>query len=219
MRNTIGIDFSKDNFDIHRLSDRRHELFGTDKAGLAALLRRIGTAPVRVVYEATGRYHPEPRRVCRRLIDVSYAAMAAVSRAAQKFASASAGGMFPMGSGSRRLLNRSTHSRIAHSTSSKLRHGLRGWMTSALNNLLIVSARALSWLSPTLPTEGSDNGLTASHKAVTGIACNRLSDHAVVSFAWLSGSRSEGTSVSRRQSLGRVSELVKIRWRRNFRVN
>lgn len=155
MRNTIGIDFSKDNFDIHRLSDRRHELFGTDKAGLAALLRRIGTAPVRVVYEATGRYHPEPRRVCRRLIDVSYAAMASVSRAAQKFASASAGGMFPMGSGSRRLLNRSTHSRIAHSTSSKLRHGLRGWMTSALNNLLIVSARALSWLSPTLPTEGS----------------------------------------------------------------
>lgn len=57
MQDTIGIDISKDTFDIHRLSDRRHERFGNDKAGLAALRRWVGKAPVRVVYEATGRYH------------------------------------------------------------------------------------------------------------------------------------------------------------------
>lgn len=57
MHDTIGIDISKDTFDIHRLSDRRHERFGTDKAGLALLRRWIGRVPVRVVYEATGRYH------------------------------------------------------------------------------------------------------------------------------------------------------------------
>lgn len=57
MQDTIGIDISKDTFDIHRLSDRRHERFGSDKAGLAALRRWIGKTPVRIVYEATGRYH------------------------------------------------------------------------------------------------------------------------------------------------------------------
>lgn len=45
----------------------------------------------------------EPHRVCRGLICLSYAAMSALSRAASKFASASAGGMFPMGSSRRRL--------------------------------------------------------------------------------------------------------------------
>ena len=68
---------------------------------------------------------PEPRRVCRRLIGVSYAAMGSVSRVAQKFASASAGGMFPIGSSRRRLLNQSTHSSVAYSTASKFRHGPR----------------------------------------------------------------------------------------------
>ena len=57
MQDTIGIDISKETFDAHRLSDRKHERFGNDKAGLAALRRWIGKIPVRVVYEATGRYH------------------------------------------------------------------------------------------------------------------------------------------------------------------
>ncbi|MBW7056087.1 transposase [Paracoccus bogoriensis] len=57
MQDTIGIDISRDTFDIHRLSDRRHERFGSDKAGLAALRRGIGKTPVRIVHEATGRYH------------------------------------------------------------------------------------------------------------------------------------------------------------------
>jgi len=57
MQDTIGIDMSKDTFDIHRLSDRRHERFCRDRAGLAALHRWIGKAPVRIVYKATGRCH------------------------------------------------------------------------------------------------------------------------------------------------------------------
>ena len=40
----------------------------------------------------------ELMRVCRRLIDLSYASMASVSRAAQWFAAASASGMWPMSS-------------------------------------------------------------------------------------------------------------------------
>jgi transposase len=57
MQDTIGIDISKDTLDVHRQSDGRHARFGNDRAGLAALRRWIGKAPVRVVYEATGRYH------------------------------------------------------------------------------------------------------------------------------------------------------------------
>ena len=53
-------------------------------------------------------------------------------------------GMFPIGSSRRRLLNQSTHSRVANSTAAMLRHKPRRWMTSALNRPLIVSARALS---------------------------------------------------------------------------
>lgn len=66
MQDTIGIDISKDTFDAHRLSDRRHERFGNDKAGLSALRRWIGKAPVRVVYEATGRYHRDLEAVLGR---------------------------------------------------------------------------------------------------------------------------------------------------------
>ena len=53
----LGIDISKDTLDIHRLSDGKHVRFGNDKAGLTELHRWVGKAPVRVVYEATGRYH------------------------------------------------------------------------------------------------------------------------------------------------------------------
>jgi type III restriction enzyme len=57
----------------------------------------------------------------------SASAVAALNRA-----SASTGGMCPIGSRRRRLLNQSTHSSVANSTASKLRHGPRRWMTSAL---------------------------------------------------------------------------------------
>ena len=54
--------------------------------------------------------------------------MASVSRVAKKIASASAGGVFPMGSSRRRLLNQMTHLRVASSTASKLPQGPRWWM-------------------------------------------------------------------------------------------
>src|SRR5205823_12134326 len=58
--------------------------------------------------------------------------------------SASAGVMLPIGSRMRRLLNQSTHSRVAYSTASKDFHGPRLWITSALNRPLMVSASASS---------------------------------------------------------------------------
>src|SRR5437762_13045847 len=54
--------------------------------------------------------------------------------------SASAGVMLPIGSRMRRLLNQSTHSRVAYTTASKDFHGPRLWITSALNRPLMVSA-------------------------------------------------------------------------------
>jgi len=57
MNDTIGIDISKDTLDIHRLSDGTRSQFGNDSSGLGTLRRWIGKVPVRVVYEATGRYH------------------------------------------------------------------------------------------------------------------------------------------------------------------
>ena len=49
-----------------------------------------------------------------------------------------------MGSSKRRVLNQSTHSRVASSTDSGLRDGPRGRMTSVLNGPMTVSASALS---------------------------------------------------------------------------
>src|SRR3954447_15248365 len=63
--------------------------------------------------------------------------------------------MLPIGSRRRRVLYQSTHSRVANSAASMLRHGPRRRITSVLNRPLIVSASALSYESPTLPTEGS----------------------------------------------------------------
>lgn len=57
MDDTIGIDISKDNLDIYRLSDGKHARFGNDSAGLKALMKWVGKTEVRAVYEATGRYH------------------------------------------------------------------------------------------------------------------------------------------------------------------
>lgn len=60
-----------------------------------------------------------------------------------------------MGFSSRRILNQSTHSKVAYSTASKLRHGPRRCVISASNSPLIVIASALSYEFPTLPTDGA----------------------------------------------------------------
>lgn len=54
---TIGVDISKASLDVWRLSDRKHMRFSNDVPGLKALCKWLGTVPVRVVYEATGRFH------------------------------------------------------------------------------------------------------------------------------------------------------------------
>src|SRR3954466_4809850 len=63
--------------------------------------------------------------------------------------------MLAMDSSRRRLLYQSTHSRVANSTASNERHGPRRWITSVLTSPITVSASALSYESPTLPTDGS----------------------------------------------------------------
>ena len=54
----------------------------------------------------------------------------------------------------RRLLYQSTQVSVAISTSSMVRQGPRFRITSVLHNPLMVSAKALSYESPTLPTDG-----------------------------------------------------------------
>ena len=60
-----------------------------------------------------------------------------------------------MGSRSRRWLNQSTYSRVAYSRWSRSFHGARLWMSSVLYRPMTDSARALSYESPTEPTDGS----------------------------------------------------------------
>ena len=74
----------------------------------------------------------ESPRVCRRPIGSFHATLSSTSRCAWKFSSASAGGMFPMGPSSRRLLNQSTQPRVAISRSCMLRHGPWRWTSSVL---------------------------------------------------------------------------------------
>ena len=60
-----------------------------------------------------------------------------------------------MGSSSREVLNHATHSRVANSTSPRLRHGPRCRMISVLKSPMTDFAIALSYESPLLPTEGA----------------------------------------------------------------
>lgn len=58
MKDTIGIDISKDRLDAHRLSTGETVQFANSAAGLRALRRWIGARILDlVVYEATGAYH------------------------------------------------------------------------------------------------------------------------------------------------------------------
>ena len=59
-----------------------------------------------------------------------------------------------MGSSSRRWLNQSTYLRVAYSTWSRSFHGARLWISSVLYKPITDSARALSYESPTEPTDG-----------------------------------------------------------------
>jgi transposase len=65
MKDTIGIDISKDTLDAHRLINNEAQQFANSPAGLRALRHWIGTQmPDLVVYEATGAYHALLERRC-----------------------------------------------------------------------------------------------------------------------------------------------------------
>ena len=65
MKDTIGIDISKDTLDAHRLINNEAQQFANSPAGLRALRRWIGAQmPDLVVYEATGAYHAAIERCC-----------------------------------------------------------------------------------------------------------------------------------------------------------
>lgn len=64
-------------------------------------------------------------------------------------------GMSPIDPSSRRLLNQSTQQSVSNSTCSTLRQDPVLPITSVLYSPMVVSASALSYDSPTLPTEGS----------------------------------------------------------------
>jgi transposase len=57
MNDTIGVDISKPTLDAFHLGSKKHRQFSNDEAGCAALIRWIGEAPARVVFEPTGAYH------------------------------------------------------------------------------------------------------------------------------------------------------------------
>lgn len=58
MKDTIGIDISKDALDTYWLSNRKHKQFPNNKTGLRSLIRWVREAEVSlVVFEATGIYH------------------------------------------------------------------------------------------------------------------------------------------------------------------
>ena len=55
---TIGADISKDHIDLHRWPDGAERRVSNDKAGFAAIVKWLASAPVeRVVFEPTGAYH------------------------------------------------------------------------------------------------------------------------------------------------------------------
>ena len=65
MKDTIGIDISKDTLDAHRLINNEAQQFANSPAGLRALRRWIGAQmPDLEVYEATGAYHAAIERCC-----------------------------------------------------------------------------------------------------------------------------------------------------------
>ena len=59
MKDSIGIDVSKDHLDVHCLGDGRAARFGNDAAGFRKLKAWLPASDgiARVVYEATGPYH------------------------------------------------------------------------------------------------------------------------------------------------------------------
>lgn len=85
MHDTIGIDISKHTLDAFRLSTGEPRQFPNDKSGCAALIRWVGKAPVRIVFEPTGPYH---RLLEQTLTKAGLAVVKVNPRYARRFAEA-----------------------------------------------------------------------------------------------------------------------------------
>ena len=89
IKDTIGVDISKDHLDAHRMSDGASRRFANHKAGQTALIAGIGEPEAvhqaRIVYEPTGPYH---RAFERRLADAGCAPVKVNPRQARRFAEA-----------------------------------------------------------------------------------------------------------------------------------
>ena len=86
MKDTIGVDISKDHLDVHRMSDGASRRFANDNNGHRAFLKWLGARTGdRIVYEPTGPYH---RAFERRLADAGLALVKVNPRQARRFAEA-----------------------------------------------------------------------------------------------------------------------------------
>lgn len=85
MEDTIGIDISKPSLDAFRLSTREHRKFPNDQAGCRALIRWVGKASARIVFEPTGPYH---RLLEQALVSAGLCAIKVNPRYARRFAEA-----------------------------------------------------------------------------------------------------------------------------------
>lgn len=81
----IGIDISKDRLDVHRAADGARAAFSNDAQGLRRLVRWLGPSPVRVIFEATGRYH---LALERRLDEAGHSPVKVNPRQAKRFGEA-----------------------------------------------------------------------------------------------------------------------------------
>lgn len=85
IKDTIGVDISKDHLDAHRMSDGASRRFTNDRVGHKALISWLGAPGPRMVYEPTGPYH---RALERRLAAEGFALVKVNPRQARRFAEA-----------------------------------------------------------------------------------------------------------------------------------
>lgn len=85
IKDTIGVDISKDHLDAHRMHDGASRRFANDRIGHTAFLAWAGQGGARIVYEPTGPYHLAFER---RLADEGRPLVKVNPRQARRFAGA-----------------------------------------------------------------------------------------------------------------------------------
>jgi transposase len=86
MPQTLGVDISKENLDVHLHPDGASHRFANERKGFSALIKWLsGRAITRIVYEPTGAYH---RAFERRLLEAGFTLAKVNPRQARRFAEA-----------------------------------------------------------------------------------------------------------------------------------